>query len=130
MDQRRRILLVDDEANVLYAMRDALARLGCEVEIVTAQNGKKALDEVRAQAFDLIVTDLRMPEMGGVQLTEAVKAIHPATVVIWMTAYDWGDATTSSSGSRIPTPHARAMTPPIPTDLVRPRIPFPIWSGS
>lgn len=87
MDHRRRILVVDDEENVLFVMHDALTRLGAEYEIVTAQNGHEALDKVRATPFDLVITDLRMPGLDGVALTEAIKALNPGTVVIWMTAY-------------------------------------------
>jgi DNA-binding NtrC family response regulator len=87
MGGRKRILVVDDEVNVLFIMHDALIRLGSEYEIVTAQNGHEALGKVRAMPFDLVFTDLRMPDMDGVELTEAIKTVNPNTVVIWMTAY-------------------------------------------
>ena len=87
MGGRKRILVVDDEVNVLFIMHDALIRLGSEYEIVTAQNGHEALGKVRAMPFDLVFTDLRMPDMDGVKLTEAIKTVNPNTVVIWMTAY-------------------------------------------
>lgn len=87
MDRRKRILVVDDELNVLFVMHDALTRLGDEYEIVTAQNGQEALDKIKTVSFDLAITDLRMPGLDGVELTEAIKALHPSTVVIWMTAY-------------------------------------------
>jgi DNA-binding NtrC family response regulator len=87
MGGRKRILVVDDEVNVLFIMHDALSRLGSEYEIVIAQNGHEAPDKVRAMPFDLVFTDLRMPDMDGVELTEAIKTVNPNTVVIWMTAY-------------------------------------------
>jgi DNA-binding NtrC family response regulator len=87
MGGRKRILVVDDEVNVLFIMHDALIRLDSEYEIVTAQNGHQALGKVRAMPFDLVFTDLRMPDMDGVELTQAIKTVNPNTVVIWMTAY-------------------------------------------
>lgn len=87
MGARKRVLVIDDEVNVLFVMQDGLTRLGDGYEIVTAQNGRAALDKVRATPFDLVITDLRMPGMDGVELTEAIRALYPDTVVIWMTAY-------------------------------------------
>ena len=83
----RRILVVDDEAGVLFVMKDALGRLGDEYEIVTAMNGREALHEVSSCPFDLVITDLRMPDITGNELTAAIKTLSPRTVVIWMTAY-------------------------------------------
>lgn len=87
MGLRKRILVIDDEESVLFVVQDGLIRLGDEYEVATAQNGHEALGKVRAMPFDLVITDLRMPDIDGVELTEAIKALHPNTVVIWMTAY-------------------------------------------
>jgi DNA-binding NtrC family response regulator len=87
MGIRKRILVVDDEEKVLFILHDALMRLGDEYEIVTVQNGREALDKARAMPFDLVITDLRMPDMDGVELTEAIRALDSGTVVIWITAY-------------------------------------------
>jgi YesN/AraC family two-component response regulator len=84
---RRRILVVDDEEFVLFVLSSALKKLGSDVEIVTARNGSEALRWARQSPFDLLITDLRMPVMNGVQLTEAVRDLSPETAVIWMTAY-------------------------------------------
>jgi DNA-binding NtrC family response regulator len=56
-------------------------------EVVTAEDGRDALDRVKATPFDLIITDLKMPGMGGVELTEAIKAVDASSVVVWITAY-------------------------------------------
>jgi CheY-like chemotaxis protein len=88
MGARKRILIVDDEVHVLFVMQDGLMRLGGEYDVVTARDGREALGKVQAMPFDLVViTDLRMPDMDGVKLTEAIKASPPSPVVIWMTAY-------------------------------------------
>jgi DNA-binding NtrC family response regulator len=87
MTVRKRILVVDDEAMVLFIFGDTLQALGEGYEIVTAQSGQEALDLAQKTPFDLVITDLSMPGIGGVQLTEAIKAKSPNTVVIWITAY-------------------------------------------
>jgi len=83
----KRILVVDDDERVLFVFHDALVRLGSEYEIVTARNGREALKKAREAPFDLIITDLRMPDMDGIALTEAVRNSSPNVTVIWMTAY-------------------------------------------
>ena len=93
----QRILVIDDEENVLLVLHDALVKLGEQYEVVTAQEGREALKKVRAQPFDLVITDLKMPGMDGVELTEAIKALHPDTVVIWITAYGCHDVSDAAA---------------------------------
>lgn len=83
----KRILIVEDEERVRLVLQHTLARLGREYETVTAENGSEALEEVRNAAFDLMITDLRMPGMGGVALTKAIRTLSPRTIVVWITAY-------------------------------------------
>lgn len=83
----KRILLVDDEEQVIFVVSESLGKLGAEAEIVTASNGEEALEKIKESFFDLVITDLKMPKMDGVQLTEAIKSISPETQVIWMTAF-------------------------------------------
>ncbi len=88
MSFRKRILLVDDEEPVLFVLSEGLAMLGEEYEIVTAGGGHEALDKMEEMSFDLVITDIRMPDIDGLQFTEIIKALNPAAVVIWITAYD------------------------------------------
>ena len=83
----KRILVVDDDERVLFVFHDALVRLGNEYEIVTARNGREALKKVGEAPFDLIITDLRMPDIDGIALTEAIRDSSSSVSVIWMTAY-------------------------------------------
>ena len=87
MSAAKRVLVVDDEDNILFIVRRALARLHEACEVQTAANGQEALKLAREALFDLVVTDLRMPEMDGIALTEALKQEDDSPVVIWMTAY-------------------------------------------
>jgi DNA-binding NtrC family response regulator len=87
MDVRKHILVVDDDARVLFVLRRTLMGLDEGCEIVTARNGREALDKIRARPFDLVIADLRMPGMDGVELTEKIRALNLDTAVIWITAY-------------------------------------------
>jgi two-component system response regulator HydG len=87
MHVQKHILVVDDEERVLFVMRGALTRLGDGYRVVTASSGREALDKARQIPFDLVLTDLRMPGMDGIELTEAIRALDSGAIVIWMTAY-------------------------------------------
>jgi two-component system response regulator AtoC len=87
MSGHRRILVVDDDPMVLFVFRDTLRELGDACEIVTTQSGLKALGEANKEPFDLVITDLNMPDLGGIALTEAIRHESPATAVVWITAY-------------------------------------------
>ncbi len=79
------VLVVDDEASILEALGKVLAKEG--LVVVTAKNGREALDVVRTRPIHVMITDLRMPGMGGDDLLKAVKALTPEVEVILMTAY-------------------------------------------
>jgi CheY-like chemotaxis protein len=77
-----RILLVDDEPAILEVLRQALLAEGFEVEI--AANGNEAVQRARHQCFDLVLTDLIMPEMDGIQTMLELRAVHPGIRIIAM----------------------------------------------
>jgi len=68
----KKALVVDDYAAIRRTVRDILAGQG--LEVAEAGNGLAALDALRREPFDLLVSDLVMPEMDGFELTEAVRA--------------------------------------------------------
>ncbi|MEL7399703.1 MAG: response regulator, partial [Pseudomonadota bacterium] len=79
------VLLVDDEENILKSLRRTLRR--SEVEIVTATSGRDALYIMENTDVDLIISDMRMPEMSGAEfLAEAAKT-YPNTIRILLTGY-------------------------------------------
>ncbi len=81
----RRVLVVDDEENIRLVLRTLLKKHGYEVEV--ADSGEAALAALDAFDPDVILTDVRMPRMGGLDLLNALKARqHPATVIV-MSAY-------------------------------------------
>jgi DNA-binding NtrC family response regulator len=85
MMARENILVVDDEPDMRDALTAALRREGLCVS--TAANGVEALEKVQGQAFDVIITDVRMPRMGGLALLQELKRTSAAIPVVMMTGY-------------------------------------------
>jgi CheY-like chemotaxis protein/predicted regulator of Ras-like GTPase activity (Roadblock/LC7/MglB family) len=83
----KRILIVDDEESVVFFLGENLSDLGAEYEVETACSGEKALEKISTQHFDLVITDLRMPGVDGLELVEQVQARCPQTRLILMTAF-------------------------------------------
>jgi DNA-binding NtrC family response regulator len=83
----KRILVVDDDAIVLLVLRDALRRVDPDCEIVTAKDGREALSLLRADSYDLLVTDLGLPGITGITLSEEARALHSELPIVWITAY-------------------------------------------
>ncbi len=81
----RRVLVVDDEENIRLVLRTLLKRHGYEVE--TAAGGEEALGLVEAFGPDVVITDVRMPKMGGLDLLSTLKAKGNDATVIVMSAY-------------------------------------------
>src|SRR5690349_25072273 len=82
---RGRLLIVDDEANARMALAELLRDEGFSVE--TAADGFKALPKLEEFAPDLVLTDLKMPGMDGMELMKRAWERDPECVVVVMTAY-------------------------------------------
>lgn len=85
MPYRFRILVVDDEP-VQREMVDGFLKKQ-NFEVIAADNAERALELFRQDAFDLVLTDQKMPNMSGLELLHAVHAINPETPVILITAF-------------------------------------------
>jgi CheY-like chemotaxis protein len=83
---RARILVIDDERAVRELISDALKIEGHDVH--TAENGREGLEEIGRQRFDLVLCDLRMPEMDGQALYEEIQRDHPQVLkrIVFVTA--------------------------------------------
>ncbi len=79
-----RVLLVDDEEDILWGLSRALSKAGYEV--LSASNGREALELLKSQPVDVIVTDIKMPEVSGLELISEAKKLYPQVAVIVMTA--------------------------------------------
>ncbi len=79
----KRILFVDDEQQVLDALRDSLRKQRRDWHMVFARGGTAALEQMaRSAPFDVVVSDMRMPEMDGAELLRRVKELYPSTTRI------------------------------------------------
>lgn len=79
------ILLVEDESNARKGLTQFLQEL--DYDVITATNGKEALELFASENPDLVISDIRMPEMDGVTLMEKIKTEKPSAKVILLTAY-------------------------------------------
>jgi DNA-binding NtrC family response regulator len=89
-----RILVVDDDEFVCSSLKWLLADEGYDVE--TASDGKSALGVLSRQAFDLVLTDLMMPDVDGMAVLRETKRISPHTAVIILTGYGTLEAAMSA----------------------------------
>ena len=81
-----KILVVDDEAPVRDMIKKGLSQMG-GYHVEVAKNGLEAIEKIEKDVFDLVLTDLKMPEMDGLELLKTLKGIRPEVVVILITAY-------------------------------------------
>ncbi|NQX70397.1 response regulator transcription factor [Paenibacillus alba] len=90
MDSARkiRVMLVDDQKIMLEGL-ETLLSIKAEIEIVgTAQTGEEALERLHSVVPDIILMDIRMPGMGGVKATEAIKELYPHVTILILTTFD------------------------------------------
>lgn len=111
--QTSQVLVVDDEEIARTNLEYILRKEGHQV--ATAANGMEALEKVKAQEFDVILTDLKMEKMDGIQLLEAAKQISPNTEIIMVTGY----ATVSSAVDALKKGAAHYLSKPIKLDELR-----------
>jgi len=81
----KRILIVDDEEEIQRLFEDYVEMIGYESAL--AKNGKEALNMVKKEDYDLVVTDLKMPEMDGVSFMKEAKKLCPELKFVILTGY-------------------------------------------
>jgi ATP-dependent Lon protease len=111
--QSARVLVVDDEEIARTNLEYILRKEGHQVD--GAANGAQALDLIKAQEYDLILTDLKMEKMDGLQLLESAKQISPNTEIIMVTGY----ATVSTAVDALKKGAAHYLSKPIKLDELR-----------
>lgn len=89
-DSRVKVLAVDDHPNTAHMLARAISRLGPHVEVFSATSGLEALQHVEDSAVDILITDMMMPEMTGIELIETLNATPSLTpaVTFLLTAHD------------------------------------------
>jgi putative nucleotidyltransferase with HDIG domain len=85
MEKQGNVLVVDDDAFALRSIADILR--GERYQVVTAASGSEALDLLKQGPFDLILTDLKMPEVDGIEVLKRAREIAPRAVVLILTGY-------------------------------------------
>ena len=80
-----RILVIDDESGIRELLSQELKLAGYQVS--TAANGTQALEQIRAEKFQLAICDINMPDMGGLDVLEAIRQTQPEMEVLMMTGY-------------------------------------------
>lgn len=79
------ILIVDDEENVRFFLQEVMQREGYDVSL--AENGKTAIEKVKKEGFDIVILDVRMPDINGLDVLGEIKNIDPSLIVIIITAH-------------------------------------------
>lgn len=79
------VLVADDEKNTREGLKQFLT--GMDYDVLLAENGKEALALAKKERPDIVLADLKMPELGGVELLEQIKRVRPEIIVIILTAY-------------------------------------------
>ena len=85
MTQKHSILVVDDELLIRDLLYDFFTSQGWDISV--AEDGEKALQIMKARKFDLVLTDIKMPEMDGLTLTSHVKQTNPNLPILLMTGF-------------------------------------------
>lgn len=83
---RAMVLVVDDEVEVTYALQAYFQRKG--YQMITAFDGAQAMAHLESKAIDLVLLDLRMPEVNGIEVLRYIRSRRPSTKVVVITAYD------------------------------------------
>ena len=87
-----RMMIVEDDRDTLEILGVVLRRKYVDMEVCTAANGRKGIELFREGSFDIVVTDVNMPEMGGIEMVQAIRLMKPDVQFIFITA-DTGRAT-------------------------------------
>jgi two-component system, OmpR family, alkaline phosphatase synthesis response regulator PhoP len=84
-NESAQVLVVDDEGAIRYSVSKTLQRVGYQV--AEASSGEEALEMMRNQPYDVVLTDIKMPGLTGVELLRQIKETAPDSIVILMTGY-------------------------------------------
>ncbi len=85
MKRETNVLIVDDEKTVCNSCKKILTQAGYRVEV--ASSGQEAIDKIKGNGFDVVITDWKMPKMDGLEVTRRVKQEKPEMTVIVITGY-------------------------------------------
>ncbi len=93
-DSKKKVLIVDDEEDMIWSLQKNLPNESLQVSILTASSGEEALGILKETEIDLIVTDIKMPGMSGIDLLITVGETNPEIGIIVMTAFPSAESKT------------------------------------
>lgn len=93
----KKILIVDDEETLTWSMAKSLSKDMDKYQVLVANSGREALEILRTTKIDLVISDIRMPDINGLDLLVRIRKEHPKTKVIIMTAYGSSDVQKEAS---------------------------------
>jgi DNA-binding NtrC family response regulator len=85
MTQKETVLVIDDEPSVADALKVILSDSGYQV--VVAMSGREALENLGKRRFDLVITDVRLPDISGLDVLRHLRRSHPGVLAIIITAH-------------------------------------------
>ena len=89
MAEKTRVLVVDDDISFAESLTDILMAKGYDA--VAVNSGEEALEKIKERSFDVVLMDIKMPVMDGIQTFKEIKKLASSTTVIMMTAYSMDD---------------------------------------
>lgn len=87
----KKVLIIDDEETLTWSMAKSLSKDKDKYDVIIANNGREAFNLLKKNKIDLVISDIRMPDINGLDLLVKVKKEYPQTKVIIMTAYGSAD---------------------------------------
>ena len=93
INEQSKVLVVDDEIGPREALRMILRD---DYQVFTAEGGRQALEHIAREDFDMVIVDIRMPDINGIDLLEKIKLESPETEVAIITAYASVETATSA----------------------------------
>lgn len=90
-ERTKRVLIVDDEEDLTWSLSKKLSKDKELFELTCLNSGREAMEILNQVPFDLVITDVRMPEVSGLELLVKIKELYPGTKVVIMTAYGTSD---------------------------------------
>jgi DNA-binding NarL/FixJ family response regulator len=96
-DDLVRVLVVDDQASFRRATAATLAAMDDFVMAGECETGESALDVIRDGGADIVLMDIHMPGIGGIEATRRLRAAHPGLIVVLMSTYDLEDLPAAAS---------------------------------